>query len=100
MTKSVNLGEHLLNPFKTAFTGNANQRVIQTAAYNIFRTYYPSDRVDDKGRMIYQGSEVDILDIIANVMNFSYIYQEPEAPMNAGLILPNGSSTGLFGKIS
>jgi hypothetical protein len=98
MTKGINLGQHLSNPFNTAFKGNANQRVVQTAAYNTFRTYYPSGKVDNKGRVMYEGTEVDILDIIARVMNFSYIYQKPEPPVNAGVQLPNGSWTGLFGK--
>ncbi len=95
---ATNLDELFSNPFNTAYKGNTNQRVIQTAACNTFRTYYPTDKVGANGRVVYEGIEVDVLDIIARVMNFSYIYQTPEPVATWGVQMPNGSWTALIGE--
>jgi hypothetical protein len=98
-TKALNLDIHLSNMFNTAFKGNTNQRVLQTVACTTFRTYYPTGKVDTNGRVVYEGIEVDNLNIIARAMNFSYIYQKPEPSGAWGALLPNGSWTAVIGEM-
>ena len=87
-----------LDPSSTAFKGNANQKLLQTAASNSFKTYYPSGRFDKSGNVIYEGIDVDLLDMWARSMNFTYVYQQPEPVATWGSQLPNGSWTALIGE--
>ena len=87
----------LYDPSSTSFNGNTNRRVIQTAACFNFKTIFSSGKLDGKGNMMFEGMEVDVLDIIARVMNFTYVYQRPEPTSTFGIQLPNGSWTALIG---
>ncbi|CAG0921968.1 unnamed protein product [Notodromas monacha] len=104
MLKRINLNEfEEINSVKkfvnTDFKGNLNRKLLQTTATNSYRTFYPTGKYGSKGEILYTGFDVDILDIIANSMNFTYVWRTPEPPATWGSQMPNGSWNGIVGRI-
>jgi hypothetical protein len=90
--------EKIRQASSTSFKGNLNGKLISTSATNWGYTFLDTGKVDRNGNPVYQGSDVDIMGIVAQAMNFTVVYGISAPVASSGSRLPNGTWTSLVGK--